>query len=311
MPFPYISSPGQLSAAQMKLYNQGAGAVQNQYLKPKVNPATQAAPYSPGRYTNMGAYDPATIAYQQSHLNIPKPQTAATNNGNTGAGAGNQNTAAPPPDFSKLNYSFDPLLQTALQGGEMQLTGARARMLEQQKQLLLKFGSREMAQKLLGSDPFVNTVSDDPYAGTSDLAQSRYQEIADRNQADIANNKLNLFFSSSRAGDLATVARERLLRESALQNQLQSDLGGLSDNYTTIEQAVRAQKALLNWQAGAPSGGSAAPQGAPPPTAPADDYTYRPPTTIAGAPYTPAGTLNDPNAALNQARLRRLQELGY
>lgn len=189
--------------------------------------------------------------------------------------------AAPPPypDLAGLNYSSDPVLRDVISGGESQLSAGRARKLERQKQLLLAFGSQEMARKLLGDDPFVNTVSADPYTAMSSLALSRRAEIdQSRDATEQLNANGNLFFSSHRGQTLAEVARQRMLRDYQATNEVQSGLGALNDEYTGLEAQVMAarraaeqeaysraiQEAIAKWWS-APAGGGASSAAAPPP----------------------------------------------
>jgi hypothetical protein len=141
------------------------------------------------------------------------------------------------------------VLRDIISGGEAQLSAARARKLERQKQLLLAFGSQEMARKLLGDDPFVNTVSADPYTSMSTLGLSRRAEIDQSRDTTEQMNQSNLFFSSARGQSLAEIARQRMLRDYQATNEFQSGLGALNDEYSGMEAQIMAQRRAAEQEA--------------------------------------------------------------
>ena len=115
--------------------------------------------------------------------------------------------AAPKP----IDYSSDAWLQDFLGQYNAESGSDQAGTLDKQKQLLLGFGSKELARKLLGeNDPFVNSISDDPSNSFSVLAnlRRRYdQTVANTNQLL---NKQNLWFSGYRGKQLGEMATANL-----------------------------------------------------------------------------------------------------
>lgn len=282
---PYMTSPGRPMSAPM------TGAYRS-YQQPMLA----------GRVTSPGmqpqaAWNQAAGGYQQGLWGIGGPgRPGGGGRGGPGGGGGPQG----PPPQQQFTYAHDPLLQNTIAAGSSTLMGGRARMLDDQKKLLLQFGSREMARKLLGEDPFVDTVSDDPFTSLSTLGLSRRQELDDTREGNEAWNANNLFFSSTRGQGLADIARERMMRDYASTNALQAALTGVGDRYTGLEQTVAGQTRTAEQEAyqraiqmglasffnpGAPRGGG---------------------MPGAGAQATGVG-----GVGLNAARGRRVAEMGY
>lgn len=113
----------------------------------------------------------------------------------------------PKAPIKPIDYSGDPWLQRFLAGFTTGNQEDEATALSDQKALLLGFGSKELAQKLLGNDPFVNTISDDPKSSFSVLANMRRAYDQTQAQMNDQYNKANLWFGGKRGqalGDLAT-----------------------------------------------------------------------------------------------------------
>jgi len=142
----------------------------------------------------------------------------------------------------KIDYSNDPLLQQAILGQTETQTEADARRLRDQKELLLGFGSQELARKILGNDPFVNTISDDPFKAMSTLALNRRQEIDNQRLASEALNQNNLFFSSTRGNTLADITRQRLLADAQGTQQVQGSLNSIEDQHAQVVAAIKAAR---------------------------------------------------------------------
>jgi hypothetical protein len=191
---------------------------------------------SPGRYP--GNVQRAYGSYQRTNQPVQRGPVAQTAQPQAPINTGYAAPAPPAP----IDYSSDPILQQIIAGGNEALTGGKARMLRDQKQALLAFGSRDLARKLLGEDPFVDTVSDDPFTSMSALGLSRRQEMDDTRNTNEGLNKMNLFFSSERGDQLADVTRQRLLRDATSTNQFQSQLTSFQDVYAQLQEQVRQQR---------------------------------------------------------------------
>jgi hypothetical protein len=116
-------------------------------------------------------------------------------------------TAGPKP----IDYSGDAWLQKFMTGFNADESTDATNTLDAQKKLLLGFGSKELARKLLGAnDPFIDTISDDPANSFSVLANLRRRydtTVANTNQLL---NKGNLFFGGYRGKELGRLGTENL-----------------------------------------------------------------------------------------------------
>jgi hypothetical protein len=195
--------------------------------------------------------------------------------------------APPPPGPKPIDYSADPWLQRFMLGYNADEDKDKTSALAEQKRLLLGFGSKELAAKLLGADdPFVNTISSDPKSSFSLLAnmQRAYDQTVSQTEGVL--NKNNLFFGGHRGkalGELATghlgdVNQETVNMEGQFNAIRDALLGRQTERRTKKEEAEFAAWERANAEAA--KNPSVAPPGAPAPAAA--------PQPVASAPSTPA-----------------------
>ncbi len=199
----------------------------------------------------------------------------------------------PPPARSQrdpFDLSSDPLLREFYELERASLKGAGAKRTERQRQIVLRIGSKLLAEKLFGKeDPILQLISDDPYKAMSELAISRRGEVENRLAANENLNQQGLFFSSFRGKTLGDISRERILRDAGILQGGESELQGVNDLYDqTVLQFALARRqaeseaffrnlALYGSGFGGDDGGSGfdvEPDGAPPPLWPAGESTF-------------------------------------
>jgi hypothetical protein len=147
---------------------------------------------------------------------------------------------APPPPQQKpppqtYDYSNDPILQGVYRRGEADTRLAQQQAIDARKQLLLGYGSQEMARKYLGAnDPFVATVSDDPATSFSALAN-----IARQYNTGVVNlgnqvNALgqNTWWGSAHGSGLADLAVARMQDQATQEQQFNQGWQGISNDLT-------------------------------------------------------------------------------
>jgi hypothetical protein len=224
---------------------------------PYANTSQGFKPQNPYPNTNNNPYNTIYQGYKPQYSAATgwayqKPAVAATKTTTAPPSGGPSTNQAIPPglDLSNLDYSHDPVLENLIASQNTALGTARNSQLEQQKQLLLSFGSQEMARKLLGDDPFVNTVSADPNTSLSTLGISKRQELDAMREADeTVYGPANLNFSSARTRGLADITRQRILRDAGYETDMQAALQGLTDQYGNLVNQFGAERRSAEQQA--------------------------------------------------------------
>lgn len=133
---------------------------------------------------------------------------------------------------ANFDYSHDPVLQ-AFDAQSLASRGKRSALdLERQKRILLGFGSRSLAEEILGEDdPFLGSVSDDPDSSTSALAQLGYNFRQAKRDTIEDYNQQNLFWGGHHLKAQEELARERLLQEAGLATQTRDQLSSISEAF--------------------------------------------------------------------------------
>lgn len=168
--------------------------------------------------------------------------------------------AAGMPDIGKLDYQADPILQKVLAAMKAGLTTARGNALSQYKDLLLGFGSQELAKttlsKLLGQagysdlpggkkiDKFLASVSDNPDTSQSTMAQlARALREATRttNEGMSSSQGGNLFFSGAHARSLRDLDYQHQAQTANATQALRQALFGASQGELATEQSWSQQ----------------------------------------------------------------------
>jgi hypothetical protein len=144
---------------------------------------------------------------------------------------------------------------------------SKARLLRQQKEALLGFGSQSLASSILGNnDPLINSISGNPDQSFSFLANLKRQygsEVgapinwagANRMglipQAEESLNQDNLWYSSTHADTLRSLEQQKLQTRDVEQQRVQGMLGGYQDQYLGDVTAAKnsIQNAILQRQA--------------------------------------------------------------
>lgn len=91
------------------------------------------------------------------------------------------------------------------------IAGLKAKSLEEKKRILLGFGSKELARSVLGNDPFVDTISDNPDTSTSTLGALGYQYRQQQQGFNETSNASNLFYGGGRGLGLRDLAHQNLV----------------------------------------------------------------------------------------------------
>jgi hypothetical protein len=140
------------------------------------------------------------------------------------------------------DYSGDPVLQNVLAGNDAFLSDQKAHALQEQKRVLLGLGSRQLGRKLLGDDPFVDSISDDPDRSFSALAQIAFSNRRNKESFDESENQQNLFYSGHRAQGLQDLLRERLLQESQAVSGAEGALGQIMQQLLGSQRQAQAAR---------------------------------------------------------------------
>lgn len=124
-----------------------------------------------------------------------------------------------------------------------QIRIAQQNALANKKDILLGFGSQQLARELLGggNDAFINTISDNPDTGTSWLAKENFATRMNRAVTNENLNAANLFYSGARIVGLQNVARQHLLNVDEQSKAVRSAIA-------KIQQDLLARIAELNNQ---------------------------------------------------------------
>lgn len=167
---------------------------------------------------------------------------------------------------AQVTFSPGPLRAKGEASAE--LAAARAQLLDAQKQVLLNYGDRGLAEALLGKytparkvkrnqpigrrgkgkplqwtgpnaeveiaaqgDPFVATVSDDPNTGVSQLARIAHDYNEGVDKLESGRFGSSLFYSGARAKALTDLSRGRQLDEFDAAQRVQSQLVDLLRTY--------------------------------------------------------------------------------
>lgn len=140
------------------------------------------------------------------------------------------------------DYSSDPILQRVISGQDSLLSDAKEAMRAEQRRVLLGFGSKELARKVLGEDPFVDAISNDPRSSTSTLAQLAHQFQRQQEGFNEAANDQNLWYSGYRAEGLADLNRNQLFAESDAARQVGGTLEEILQRYLQAQSQSTAAK---------------------------------------------------------------------
>lgn len=183
---------------------------------------TTIAPPKPPAY-----YLPVSTTYHPQVGTVP---IGASAGGATGAGAGAtvgapklptlpqadpwglipRGSPAPPPGGSTGGYSYqiDPAILAMFNLQSKQRRGARD---AQERDLLMKSGLWQIAQKMFGGDAsWVETVKNNPFSDMANIRNLYEGRLGKINQANEDLNAQNLFFSSTRTNDvLPSIYRQR------------------------------------------------------------------------------------------------------
>lgn len=185
----------------------------------------------------------------------PPPAPPATGGGGGPPSAPPGAPAAPGPAATGT-YTSDPILQMIVGPGgtaETDTSLANASLLDAQKRALMSLGSRSLAETILGpEDPFLSTITDDPFSGMSQLAKigrqfsydPRLRGLGWQTQENL--NQRNLFYSGERGLQEAALGRSRLESqfgaEEAARNVLEQaraawldSMRGIRDRRTSAE----------------------------------------------------------------------------
>ncbi len=135
------------------------------------------------------------------------------------------------------DVSGDPILQQVLGNNVRTLNQAAAQRTEDQKKLLLGFGSSELAKKMFGGDQsFVDSVAGNPFSVLGQIAHQYEGRGGQINQANENLNQNNLFYSSERTGNvLPELYRQRQSSEYDATQNVQNALDQISQAYTGVQ----------------------------------------------------------------------------
>lgn len=112
----------------------------------------------------------------------------------------------------------------------------RASNLEKKKQTLLRWGSKELASKILGADdPILGLISDDPNSSTSAMALINRNYQNKEREALSALNQLNLWFSSGHGETQNEIGRQKLGEIDQGVQAIQSDFFNMDEQLAAAE----------------------------------------------------------------------------
>lgn len=164
-------------------------------------------------------------------------------------------TALPPWD-----PNTDPVIAMVRGQADQMVALAKAQMLAAQKRDLVGFGSRELAQSILGKkDALLGTISDSPDQSFSFLANLKRQygepigqashwtnstRLGLVPQAEENLNQDNLWFSSTHGDTLNNLFTQQGMEKDAEQRRVQGQLSSYSDAYANA--VLQAKMLLMN-----------------------------------------------------------------
>lgn len=156
---------------------------------------------------------------------------------------------------TKYDPYADPFVANLVGQKNTRMAGVRGQALEKQKNLLLGFGSKEIARSILGAkinpatgaaysqegwfDPWLGTINENEQTGTGWLETSGWKyhrNVRDFNEGE---NAANLWYGGGRVGGLADMARQRTVDIAEQTQALRENLQAAEDPVITAE---------LNWQ---------------------------------------------------------------
>lgn len=160
-------------------------------------------------------------------------------------------TTTPPPPPPKVtgpktnvfDYRADPDYLNTVALNQQEMNAYKAWTTDQQKRLLLGFGSQALAQQILGNDPFVNTISSDPANSMSTLAQIARSFTEANTTLNNQLNDQNLWYSSHRANELARLGQEQVAANAQAEGEVRAGLGELAAAMLSKEAGLRARLA--------------------------------------------------------------------
>lgn len=144
----------------------------------------------------------------------------------------------PAPETPQAGYQTDPILAQIQAAGLRNVGDAEAAAKEQTWNALLGFGSQELARKVLGNDPRIQTISDDPNTSFSTLAQIGRAYHDNVRHSDDTDNAANLFYSSARIGHLADESYHNQSNIATATAAVQNRLSQIQDALLAAKQAA-------------------------------------------------------------------------
>lgn len=164
------------------------------------------------------------------------PQKAAPTTGAPGAAAAGAPAQAPRP--TAWDATTDPLLQGLQSQQTQDLNTLAAQNLANKKRVLLGFGSQELARKMLGDDPFVGLVSNNPDTSSSTLAQSAYAYRKGVQGFNESENEGNLFYGGGRGVGLRDMAHANLIDIANQTQGVEQQLSGYDESFSAAQRAA-------------------------------------------------------------------------
>lgn len=162
----------------------------------------------------------------------PKPPTVGAP---VPAPAAPSSPTAPSPkpyDPNAYNLDTDPVVAQIKAANAQGLGQQDAAALEGKRNLLLGFGSQEIARQLLGmNDPTIGAISDNPDTSQSTLGRINRSFREQGHQTDESLNKANLFYSGTRVKALSDLGY-------AQQSSIADATSALREKLAQIDQAV-------------------------------------------------------------------------
>ena len=143
------------------------------------------------------------------------------------------------PDFSQLDFSNDPILVQVRALMASQIAAAKAQELAQTKQALVDFGDPALAGQLLAGDKATALAAgSNPFSVTRQLRDSHDQNVLG---IDEGRNKQNLFYSTTRAGDLTSEGKNYLQSQANSQTDLQHTIAAYHQATLMAQQQAAGQ----------------------------------------------------------------------
>ena len=206
--------------------------------------------YTPPTGNPGGAQDPSHPGAGGSPVYVPPPNAP-------GAPAGPPAPPVAPPPAPK----FDPMNDSWYTGLHQQyltdMANQKTTALESQRRLLQQLGDVNLAKAPLGAaDPFLASISADPNASTSQLAQLARAYGQNQSNTNASLNKSNLFFSGARGKQLRNLAQDYMTGQGTARADATEKLAAIGTaltNYMTNtyapEEATALREAQARWLA--------------------------------------------------------------